>query len=487
MKTFREFLAEVKANALSAYENQDYQFEELVERLNIRRDLSRNPLFDTMFGLQNMDHQELSIEKLQFRPYPLKSNIAKFDLTLLAVESENNIKFSLEYCTKLYLRETVTGIAGHYLQIIKQITANPQRKLKDIDILTDAEKHQILYEFNNTAAEYPKDKTIHELFEAQVARTPEKIALVYEDQELTYRELNRKANQLARVLRNKGVKADTIVGIMVERSFEMIIGILGILKAGGAYLPIDPEYPEERIKFMLEDSGAKILLTQSHLQNKFIFNGEIIDLASEKIYHGSRINPKRINQPQNLAYMIYTSGSTGKPKGVIVTHQAVGNFIQGITSQINFSSNKVMLCLTSVSFDIFVLETLLPLSKGLKIIIANENQQRDPWLLNEIILRNRVNMLQTTPSRMQMLINNSLKFSNYESLTEIMIGGEAFPENLFKGLSERVQSARALKIYNMYGPTETTVWSTFTELKSDRAINIGKPISNTQIYIIDQL
>jgi non-ribosomal peptide synthetase component F len=314
-KTFQEFLAEVKAGALQAYESQDYQFEELVEKLNIRRDLSRNPLFDTMFVLQNQDVGSTEISGLTITPYTYENKIAKFDLTLQAIEEKNRIYFALEYCTKLFKPETVQRMAKHIIHFIEAVVSHPTVKLSEIELISEEEKQQILYEFNDTKAEYPHDKTIQELFEEQVAKTPGNIALVYEDRQMTYGELNQKANQLARLLRNKGVKADTIVGLMVERSFAMIIGILGILKAGGAYLPIDPEYPVDRIRFMLEDSWANILLTQSHLQGKYRFNQEIFELDDPGIYGGVGTDLKVINQPNDLAYVIYTSGSTGRPKG----------------------------------------------------------------------------------------------------------------------------------------------------------------------------
>ena len=256
-KTFKNFLKEVKENSLSAYEHQDYQFEELVEKLNIKRDISRNPLFDTMFILQNFDCNKDTIEELKITPYDNPNKVSKFDLTLQVMINEKGIDFHLEYSTKLFKTETIKYIANHYIKIINEVVKNPDIKLAEIEMISEKEKQQILYEFNNTKADYQKDKTIQELFEEQACKIPNNIAVVCKENELNYQGLNSKANQLARVLRSKGIKADNIVAIMVERSLEMIIGMMGILKAGGAYLPIDPEYPKDRIDFMLKDSGTE--------------------------------------------------------------------------------------------------------------------------------------------------------------------------------------------------------------------------------------
>ncbi|MGB7606049.1 MAG: condensation domain-containing protein, partial [Lutisporaceae bacterium] len=246
-KTFNEFLQEVKKNALSAYENQGYQFDKLVEKLDIKRDLSRNALFDTMFTLQNTENKEMELDKVRIKQFQFERGVSKFDITLSAEEKGEEIKFNLEYCTKLFKRETIERMIEHFKNILKAVAEEPEIKLCEIDMLSEEEKREILVAFNNTKTQYPKDKTICEYFEEQVRNTPDNAAVAYEGKKLTYKELNEKANQLARVLRGKGVKTDTIVGIMVERSLEMMVGIMGILKAGGAYLPISPEYPDDRI------------------------------------------------------------------------------------------------------------------------------------------------------------------------------------------------------------------------------------------------
>lgn len=325
-------------------------------------------------------------------------------------------------------------------------------------------------------------RMIHGLFERQALSTPNHTALVLGEKSLSYKELNERANQLARKLREKGVQADRIVGIMVNRSFEMLIGILGVLKAGGAYLPIDPAYPADRIQFMLEDSSTHILLSQKKFIEGIHYEGDFINLDERELYAGDDSNPAIINSSRDLAYVIYTSGSTGTPKGVMIEHGAVCNFIRGISEKIDFSEGKTILALTTISFDIFVMETLLPLSRGLTVVIADESQQKNPKLLNELIIQNHVDMLQSTPSGMQMLLRYDEEMQGLKYLKEIMVGGEPLPTSLL----ERLKRLSNAKIYNLYGPTETTVWSTLKDITLCSNINIGKPICNTQIYIVNE-
>jgi tyrocidine synthetase III len=481
-KTFRTFLEEVKRNALRAYENQNYQFDTLVEKLNVNRDMSRNPLFDVMLILQNMKMEEAEVEGLNFLPYAGENNIAKLDITIEAVVIGEKISLSIEYCTKLFRKETIERMVGHLKKILIETIENIDIALCEIDILTGEEKQKLLHEFNNTYVEYPGDKTVHELFEAQAGKTPDNIAVVYGDKQLSYNTLNEKANQLASVLRAKGVGPDSIVGIMVERSLEMIIGIMGILKAGGAYLPIDPEYPEDRVVYMLEDSGTEVLLTKSGIARTFEFNKHSLMLDEDRLYEGDTKNLQKNNKSDDLAYVIYTSGSTGKPKGVMIEHKSIVNFIKGMTQEIEFREEKSILALTTICFDIFGLETLLPLTRGMKIVIAEESSQKDPKALIGLINSHSIDILQATPSRMEMLLESSTENMWLTNLKEIIVGGEIFP----KPLLEKLSAGTNAKIYNAYGPTETTIWSTIKALYPNNVLNIGKPIANTRIYIIDK-
>jgi amino acid adenylation domain-containing protein len=426
------------------------------------------------------------------------SNIDVFEQTNydfnIIIMPGSEIAVKLSYNELVYSREFITKIEGHLKEIIKTIIKNPEVCINDISILTQEEKKQILNDFNATATEYEKDRTIHQLFEKQAEIIGDEIAVVCGNETLTYAQLNRRANQLARTLIEKGVKPDSIVGIMTARSVDMMVGIMGVLKAGGAYLPIDPDYPTDRIKFMLEDSKAEILLTQKAIEREKrsgtgtenpspneVLCPHTLYLDDEHVYASDGANPVPVNEPGNLVYVIYTSGSTGKPKGVMIEHRNVANFIKGMTEKIDFSHGKTILCLTTISFDIFVLESLLPLAMGLKIVIANETEQIDPHALNDVIIKNRVHIIQTTPSRMKLLIDSG-DLRCLKQLTEILAGGEILPEALRKQLS----SLSDAKIYNMYGPTETTVWSTLKEVTGDMDLNIGKPIANTRIYIVDK-
>lgn len=482
-KKFTEFLKEVKVNSLKAYEHQDYQFEQLVEQLNVKRQLDRNPLFDTMFILQNIETNTTSLENLQFSSYDNPQTVSKLDLTLNAMEVGEQIHFEFEYCTKLFKEETIKRLAGHFTNILEKIIENPDQRLEEIDLISEQEREQILREFNQTQVEYLKDQTIQQLFEDQVKLNSNKVALVFEDQQLTYQELNEKVNQLAQRLRQHGVKPDTLVAIVTKRSMEMMIGILSILKAGGAYLPLDPDYPLERIKYILEDSKTELVLTQQKLilEGGLVVDCETLCLDDPGLYQGETQNLELVNTSKDLAYMIYTSGSTGKPKGVMIEHKAVLNFIKGITDKISFTPQKSILALTTISFDIFGLETLLPLTQGLKVVVGNDEHQKDPKALAMVIRKNNIEMLQMTPSRMRMLLNDKQSGSCLQNVQEIMIGGETLPPDLL----EEIKGITQARIYNMYGPTETTIWVTVKDLTETKEITIGRPIANTLIYIVD--
>ena len=487
-KTFQEFLKEVRENALAAYEHQDYPFEELVVKLNLRRDLSRNPLFDTMFVLQNQDLGKTEIDGFVITPYQFENKIAKFDLTLQAVGNENGIHFELEYSSKLFKAETIQRIANHFVRISVEVSQNPTIKLSEIEMISEQEKRQILYEFNNTWAEYPKDKTIQELFEVQVAKTPDNIALMYEDKQLNYRELNWKANQIARLMRNKGVKRGTIVGIMVERSCEMLIGILGILKSGGGYLPIDPEYPEERIRFMLADSGASILLTQSHFLSKYVFAQEVIDLDNQGNYDGEGTDLKLISEPQDLAYVIYTSGSTGKPKGVMIIHSSVVNILTVLQTSYPLLDTDTYLLKTTYTFDVSVAELFGWFLSGGKLAILKTKEEKDPQGILAAMKKYQVTHINFVPSMLKAFLDNlnEPETKSFHELKYILVGGEALPSGIVKQFKKMFG---AVKFENVYGPTESTIYATrysVEEVTEAVNISIGKPLQNIKGYILDK-
>ncbi|MGE7225618.1 non-ribosomal peptide synthetase [Paenibacillus glucanolyticus] len=324
---------------------------------------------------------------------------------------------------------------------------------------------------------YPKEKTVHALFEEQVERTPNKIAIEFKSGSLTYKELNAEANRLARVLRRTGVEPDSVIALMVEKSLDMVVAIMAILKAGGAFLPIDPQFPASRIDYMLRDSNTKLLLTHSYMKADFLvsFDGEILHLDKDSFIEEEDSNLSYIGTSSNLFDVIYTSGSTGKPKGVMIEHRSVHNFIIGMTEIIPFESDYTIISLTTMSFDIFILETLLPLTRGLKIVLA------DPRNVHSHIGNNRIDMLQTTPSTMILMLNDAANMEMIAHLRIVMLGGEPFPPALLDKL-KKITHAR---IFNMYGPTETTIWSSVKELTSTNEMTIGHPIANTQFHILD--
>ncbi len=481
-KSFLEFLGEVKQNALDAFENQDYQFDDLIENLDLNRDLSRNPLFDTEFDLQNMQFAENVLDGMSIEDYEIKDETSQFDIALECQEIEGKIRCTFEYCTKLFRFETIERIANQFVKLTEQVLEHPDLKLAEVNITTEQERKQLIHAFNKTATEYPKDRSVHQIFEDQVRMNPDHVALIFEGIEVTNTELNEKANRLAHLLREKGVGQGSIVGLMVSRSIEMITGILSILKAGGCYVPLDPGFPANRIDYMIEDSETRLILTQKPLLSRINKKVELLCIDDESLYSNQPSqNPKNLNQPNDLAYIIYTSGSTGKPKGVMISHRAVNNFNKGINDIIPFKGNRI-LSVTTFSFDIFVLESLLPLQYNATIVLANEEEQRDPVAMDKVIGEAGVNMIQTTPSRMKVILESDDAMSNLHLLKDIMVGGEAFPPALLPLILQKTNS----RVFNMYGPTETTVWSSVQELTHSTAITVGKPIANTQIYIVNQ-
>ena len=477
----KQFIEMVKEVQDSAIESKKYEYAQLAEIQS--NTLLKQKLIDNIMIFENYpisQQQDSNSIDLKVKPEDgIEQTNYNFNICICMTDE---IIVRLNYNESIYDEQYVKRISTHIEQMLKVVAETPEKKVSVIDILSKEEKRRLLVDFNNTKVMYAKEKTIHELFEEQVEKTPDKIAIVYEEKELTYKELNIRANQLARLLREKGVGPDKIVGIMVERSIEMLVGIMGILKAGGAYLPIDPEYPQDRIEYMLEDSYAGILLTQTQLIGKIKFDGSIIEIDSEELYIGDGKNLKKINTSNNLAYVIYTSGSTGKPKGVMLEHRNAVNFIIGINNTIAMKDTDNILALTTISFDIFFLETVLSLTRGLKVVIVNSKLQKDADALSEFILENNINVIQTTPSRIKLLESSSKGLSCLAKIDKLLIGGEALPQSLF----EEFKKLKLNKVYNMYGPTETTVWSAIKDLSDSINVNIGNPMSNQRIYIVDK-
>lgn len=478
---FAEFLSNISADFSKIFRHQKYPYQYLLEDLR-KKDSSIPNLYNILLSYQNVRSNKQTSD-INYESSWVGNNFISddIDIHLYDMNDTGDINIAYDYLISKYSIDDICSIHARFLYIINQVLENNDITLNEIEIVTPDEKKKILYDFNNTSADYPRDKTITQLFEEQVEKTPDNIAVVFEDQKLTYRELNERANSLASYLRSKKIGRNDIVGIMVNRSLEMIISILAVLKSGACYIPIDPEYPQDRIEYMLNNSNAKLLLTFKRLKNKVTFDNKLFVELDNELYNSNKDNLININEPDDLAYIIYTSGSTGKPKGVMLKHSNINNFIQGMCNVVDFNSRKTIVSVTTISFDIFVLESLLPLQRGLKIVIANENEQNDARLFNALCLKNNVNIIQTTPSRFQVLISNLNELDYLEGITDILVGGESFP----KMLLEKLQQLTKANIYNVYGPTETTVWSTVKNLTDETSITIGKPISNTRCYILD--
>jgi amino acid adenylation domain-containing protein/FkbM family methyltransferase len=477
---FLSLVQQVRERALGAYAHPDLPFERLVAELAPDRDPSRMPLFQVMFILHNSEGVS-SVSKASGN-HELETGTSKFDLTMILSENENGLDGLIEYSTDLFEAATIRRLAGYYSRLLEAAAANPGQSISQLPMLPDAERRQLLVDWNDTAAELPaKAFCLHQLIEEQAARTPDQVALVFDEQRITYGELNRRANKLAHYLKGLGIGPDVLVGIYLPRSIEMAVGMFGILKAGGAYVPIDPSYPSARIALMIEDSQLGFLLTTHEVRAALpASNARIIslDVDAESIAAQSYASVPASANKNNLAYVIYTSGSTGKPKGVMVEHRNVVNFFAGMDRILGVEAGT-WLAVTSISFDISALELLWTLTRGFKVVIHDEgNSDKIP----AEIRRHGVTHLQLTPSLLRALTSDPPTLEALGRLKKILIGGEALPASLVASLRQSFSG----EIYNMYGPTETAIWSTVYHVQEQRSsIPIGKPIVNTQVYVLD--
>ncbi|MFZ5987147.1 MAG: amino acid adenylation domain-containing protein, partial [Bacillota bacterium] len=493
-KTFKDFLIEIKKDVLNAFENQDYQFEQLLDKLILNRDASRNPLFDTVFAHQNIEYKPVEVESLNITNYDITNNMSKFDISLTSEDTEEGLLFNMEYCTGIFKKETIERFVSYFVNILVEIVENPDIQLGKIDMLSQEEKNVILYDFNSTYTEYPKDKTIKELFEKQVEETPDNIAVIFEDSSITYKELNRRANQLARIFREKGIVCDSIVGIMAERSLELVTGIMAIIKAGGAYMPIDPEYPKERIRYMLEDSGVEVLLVQHHLaSNVKDMVTHVIELERGLCTDIEDLNPQILMDSSNLAYVIYTSGSTGKPKGVMIEHKSLINFLFCIYNKFHrkVCTKDRGLSLTNICFDVSACEIFLPLIFGAGIVLADNSKGIDVSYLSNTIVDKNITFAYIPPTILKDVseqlysLMRDRRMSNLH-LDKILIGVEPIKDYV---LEDYFRLNSSMQIINGYGPTEDTICASFYVYRpgsaAGRNVPIGKPLDNTRIFIID--
>jgi amino acid adenylation domain-containing protein len=481
----REVLARVRAVALEAQTHQDLPFEKLVEELQPERSLTHTPLFQVLFGFQNATPEGAAVGGLTVTPLEAGSAAAKFDLTLMTADDGGRIVGSLEYNADLFERSTVERMVRHYLLILEEAAADPARRLSEIELLSDAERRQLLVEWNDTAADFPSDSCLHHLFERQAARSPDAPALTFGDERLTFAQLDASANRLAHHLVALGARPESRVALLLERSPEMVVAILAALKAGAAYLPIDPDYPADRVSFILQDAGASLLVTHKGFADGLPAHAaEVVDL-DEDAYQIAACSdrPARVEVAQeNLAYVIYTSGSTGRPKGVAVTHRSLVNHMSWMSGRFPLSASDAVLQKTPYTFDASAWEFFAPLLEGARLVVAAPGGHYDPDYLIRAINGEGVAVLQVVPTLLERLVEAE-GFGRCESLRRVYCGGEALSPRLVARFSERLPSA---ELCNLYGPTEATIDATYRVCEAGRDVTpIGRPVSNARAYVLD--
>lgn len=497
--SLRKVLRGVKEKLLEAQLHQEVPFEKVVKVLQPERDLSRNPLFQVVFGQE--DAEQWQLEGLEGRRLEVEAAPVRFDLEFDIRENATGIRGEILYDRDLFEAETIGRMADHYARVLEAASLQPDEVVDDLDLLGEAEQRRLVMEWNDTEHEYPRDRCIHELFEEQVEREPEAPVVVFKGERLTYRELNERADRLAAELRGYGVMRETVVGVCLDRSVELVIALLGILKAGGAYLPLDPEFPGERLGFMLQDSEALFVITRPHSSkplgpenasgNSLRFSrlglgaedgalclyrtasgsSAIVRQRAEPLHHTS---PPSSHQ---LAYLMYTSGSTGKPKGVQIEHQSVVNLLYSVKERLQVTSADALLAVTTLSFDISVLEIFLPLVSGGRVVIAPAEAVADGPELGRLLTQYGATLMQATPATWRLMIESG--WQGHPGLT-ILCGGETLPTAL---ASRLLQCGEA--VWNLYGPTETTIWSATARVASSKPVTIGRPLANTTIFILD--
>jgi non-ribosomal peptide synthetase component F len=405
--SFDQLLQQVKTTTLEAYQHQDVPFEKVVEAVTQNRDLSRSPVFQVMFVFQNTpDIPQLQLGEVRLSRNAVEHITAQFDLRCTISDTERGMFISMEYCTDLFSQQTIERMNGHFAHLLEHIAQNPNAKLCDYELLAEQETHQLLTEFNATQTQYPEDKTILDLFAQQVNQSPNSTSVVYENQSLSFQELDEKSNQLANYLIELGVKPDSLVAICMERSLEMMVGILGILKANAAYVPIDPDYPQQRIDYMLEDCKASIILSHSEVKISLPNKVVMLDTDWERINQQAKTKPATAPKPNHLAYVIYTSGSTGQPKGVMNEHSGLLNRLCWAQDYFKLTPKDKVLQKTTYSFDVSVWELLWPLISGAQLIFAIPGGHKDNVYLKEVIEKEQITMLHFVPSMLEVFLSD---------------------------------------------------------------------------------
>jgi len=484
--SFVEVLRRVREVTLGAYAHQEMPFEQVVELLQPQRDLSYSPLFQVMFILQNAPQERLALPALEVEFLETETGTAKFDLTLAMQEVESGLQGQLEYNCDLFEPSTMERLVRHLQQVLAAVVAQPEQRLSEVSLLTADERQRLLVEWNQTEAEY-LEGNVHQFFEAQVERTPDAVALVFEEQQLTYGELNCRANQLAHYLQSQGVGTESLVGVCLERSVEMVIALLGVLKAGGAYVPLDPSYPAERLTFMLQDSDVPLVLTQSTLLGALPPEVTYLSLDIDwAIIAASDESPlEHFIAREHLSYVIYTSGSTGRPKGAMNTHHGMCNRLHWMQATYQLTPADRVLQKTPFSFDVSVWEFFWPLMTGASLVVAQPEGHKDSHYLAQLIAKEQVSILHFVPSMLQIFLEAPYVSSHCKSLRHVICSGEA----LSMPLQQRYFQCLEANLHNLYGPTEAaidvTAWACDKQ-QDGSSVPIGRPIANTQVYVLDR-
>lgn len=484
--TFKDFVKNIAIESLGMLKHQKYSYQSLIEELR-KKDKNIPNLYNILLSYQ-ITNTQMSGENIKYNVDWIFNGCSAndMDIQIFDLNDTGNLNIAYDYKKNIYKKIDIENLHKRILHIIKQITNNDNIKIQELEITTQEEKEILLKQYNNTKVEYNKSIPIIKYFEKEVEKHPNDIAIIFENNRMTYKELNEKANSLAYKLIEIGVKNNTIIGIMQERSIEIIVAILAVLKAGGCYIPIAPDYPKERIQYMLNDSNAEILLTSETSAintNKKVLN---IKLDNNELYCNNKENLKNISKSHDLAYIIYTSGSTGVPKGVMITQKNLTNFYTAMKQNIDYlkdGEKHKIISITTISFDIFEFETLISLTNGLTVFMTNENEQKMTEKIENIIKNNDIDVLQTTPSIMKFHLENLNNKNNLKSLKYIMLAGEQLPKRLVYKIKNIIDD---IIIYNGYGPSETTIFSSIKKIITPGNITIGKPIANTRIYILNK-
>ncbi|HET6978705.1 MAG TPA: amino acid adenylation domain-containing protein [Pyrinomonadaceae bacterium] len=487
-ESFLSLLRQIRATTLAAYAHQDLPFDKLVQELQPERDMSRSPLFQVMLVLQNAPQPAFELPGLTLSAFETRNRTAKFDLMLTTVETPDGLQCELEYDTDLFEGETIDRMIGNFQVLLESMTRDPLQNVSTIKLLTQDQRAQLLEEWNQTDAEYARDTCLHQLFELQVDRTPDAACLLGDGVSLTYRQLDHRANQLAHRLIREGIGCETRVGILLERSVEQAVALLGILKAGACYVPLDPDSPRERLHYMIDDANVSLIVTQAALANDLLANGPrvmCLDDCAAELERESAVRPATSVTPDNLAYVIYTSGSTGRPKGAMLQHRSIVNCIAWMQHSYQLDQSDRFLFKTTLNFDPSIWEFFWPLMVGAQVIVARPEAQSNPALLVETIIRYGATVAYLVPSLLTHFLEEQ-KLDQISSLRYLICGGESLTRETVERCHERLPK---VELHHSYGPTETSIAASETVCRVDsphRITPIGRPLANVRLYVLDE-